>query len=160
MNPAAPAIAPVLILSTGRCGSTMISDLLNRHPQVLSLSEFFVPLGPEAFAWANPDGERLWRTLTRQSAGLHAMLKSGQVVDEALYRFDAPGARFGATDIPPIMAVTLPHLSDRPEELLTVFCFIPDQFQGRIERTDVNILILQVGRQGFGGSEAFFKQVG
>jgi len=96
----------------------MISDLLNRHRQVLSLSEFFVPLGPEAFAWSRPDGERMWRTLTTQSAGLHAMLKDGHLVDEMLYRHDAPGARFRPGDVPPIMAVTLPHLSDEPEALL------------------------------------------
>lgn len=111
-------IPPVLILSTGRCGSTMISDLLNRHPQVLSLSEFFVPLGPEAFAWQRPDGARMWRTLTRQSAGLHAMLKDGHVVEEGLYRFDAPAARYRPETVPPVMAVTLPHLSDDPEALL------------------------------------------
>lgn len=111
-------IPPVLILSTGRCGSTMISDLLNRHPEILSLSEFFVPLGPEAFARSRPDGERMWRTLTTQSAGLHAMLKDGHTVDEALYRHDAPGARFTLADMPPIMAVTLPHLTDDPEALL------------------------------------------
>ncbi|MEQ8229280.1 MAG: sulfotransferase [Rhodospirillales bacterium] len=111
-------IAPVLILSTGRCGSTMISDLLNRHPQVLSLSEFFVPLGAEGFAWQRPDGERMWRILTEQNAGLHAMLKNGHVVDEGLYRFDAPGARFQPADMPPIIAVTLPHLTDNPEALL------------------------------------------
>lgn len=111
-------IPPVLILSTGRCGSTMLSDLLNRHPQILSLSEFFVPLGPEGFAWQHPDGERMWRTLTTQSAALHAMLKDGHVVEEALYRYDAPGARFGPGDMPPIMAVTLPHLTETPESLL------------------------------------------
>ena len=110
-------IAPVLILSTGRCGSTMISDLLSRHPGVLSLSEFFVPLGAQAFAWQRPDGERMWRTLNRQSRPLHAMLKDGKVVEENLYRFDAPGARFRPGDLPPILAVTLPHLTDRPEAL-------------------------------------------
>lgn len=111
-------IPPVLILSTGRCGSTMVSDLLSRHPQILSLSEFFVPLGPQAFAWQRPDGERMWRTLTTQSAGLHAMLKDGHVVEEGLYRHDAPGARYGSADMPPIIAVTLPHLTDDPEALL------------------------------------------
>lgn len=41
----ANAIAPVLVLSTGRCGSTMLSDVLNTHAEVLSLSEFFTSLG-------------------------------------------------------------------------------------------------------------------
>ncbi|SDG04563.1 sulfotransferase [Thalassobaculum litoreum] len=112
------SIPPVLILSTGRCGSTMVSDLLNRHPDVLSLSEFFVPLGPEAFSLRRPDGDRMWRLLTTQSPGLHAMLKQGHVVDEALYPYDDPAARYRAADMPPIIAVTLPHLTDTPEALL------------------------------------------
>jgi len=116
-KPGTKKIAPVLILSTGRCGSTMISEMLNRHPHVLSLSEFFVPLGPEAFAWKRPDGERMWRIYSRQSPALHAMLKDGHVVDECLYPYDAPDSRFRAADMPPIIAVTLPHLTDRPEAL-------------------------------------------
>ncbi|SMF41768.1 Sulfotransferase family protein [Tistlia consotensis] len=113
----ADSIAPVLVLSTGRCGSTMVSDLLSRHPQVLSLSEFFVPLGAQAFAWQRPDGERMWRILTRQNTALHAMLKDGKIVEENLYRYGTPGARFSPGDVPPILAVTLPHLTDRPDEL-------------------------------------------
>lgn len=112
------AIDPVLILSTGRCGSTLVSEMLNRHPQVLSLSEFFVPLGLEAYAWKRPSGRRMWRILSRQSPALHAMLKDGHVVDEGLYPHDAPGSRFRADTMPPILAVTLPHLTDQPEALL------------------------------------------
>ena len=119
MTAAAPSrrIPPVLILSTGRCGSTMISELLNRHPQVLSLSEFFVPLGPAAFAARRPDGARMWNVYSRQSPALHAMLKDGRVVDEMLYPLEAAGARYRAADIPPIMMVTLPHLTGEPEAL-------------------------------------------
>ena len=46
---APPPIPPVLVLNTGRCGSTMISDILNRHPRILSLSEFFSFNGLAAF---------------------------------------------------------------------------------------------------------------
>jgi hypothetical protein len=45
------------------------------------------------------------------------MLKDGLVVDEALYPYDAPGSRFQAANMPPIMAVTLPHLTNNPEAL-------------------------------------------
>jgi hypothetical protein len=109
-------LKPVLILSTGRCGSTMISEILNRHPRVLSLSEFFVPLGPGAFA-RRPDGAQMWRLYSRQNPTLHAMLKDGQVVDEALYPYDAPESRYRAPDMPPIIMVTLPHLTAQPEAL-------------------------------------------
>ncbi|GAB4173849.1 MAG: sulfotransferase [Thalassobaculales bacterium] len=118
MTAAAPAIDPVLILSTGRYGSTMVSEMLNRHPAILSLSEFFVVLGPEAFALERPDGDDMWRLYTRQSAALHAMLKDGQVAEECLYAHDAPGARYRPAEMPPIIITTLPHLTDRPEALL------------------------------------------
>ena len=41
-------IAPVFVLTAG--GSTMISDVLNRHPKLLSLSEVFSLLGLRALA--------------------------------------------------------------------------------------------------------------
>lgn len=95
----------------------MVSGMLNRHPAVLSLSEFFVPLGPAAFAWQQLDGRRFWRILSRQSVPLHAMLKDGHVVEEALYPHADPAARFSAHDLPPILATTLPHLTDAHEAL-------------------------------------------
>jgi hypothetical protein len=110
-------LPPVLVLSTGRCGSTMISELLNRHPAVLSLSEFMVLLGQEAFAHRNPSGAAMWRIYSRQSPALNAMMRVGAVMDEVLYPLGAPGARFGIGDIPPIAMVTLPHLTDHHEAL-------------------------------------------
>ncbi|SMF41785.1 Sulfotransferase family protein [Tistlia consotensis] len=110
-------IAPVLILSTGRCGSTLVSEMLNRHPGVLSLSEFFITLGPGAFSEPAPDGEDMWRLLSRQSPAFHSLLKGGDIVEENLYPFDAPGARFGPGDIPPVMTVALPHLTPDHEAL-------------------------------------------
>lgn len=110
-------IAPVLILSTGRCGSTLVSSMLERHPGVLSLSEFFVPLGAAAFAFRRPGGERLWKILSCQSPALHTMLKDGEVVEEGLYPHDDPASRFSAADMPPIMATTLPHLTPQFEAL-------------------------------------------
>ena len=43
------------VVGTGRCGSTLVSNMLNLHKEVLSLSEFFAfitdlgTLIPEAF---------------------------------------------------------------------------------------------------------------
>ena len=110
-------IPPVFVLSTGRCGSTMISELLNRHPAILSLSEFMVLLGQEAFARRNPTGAQMWQVYSRQSPALRAMMANGEVMDEVLYPLGAPGMRFSAADIPPISMVTLPHLTDGHEAL-------------------------------------------
>lgn len=110
-------IDPVLILSTGRCGSTMISNMLALHPKILSLSEFFVPLGSAAFARDKPSGSEMWTMLSRQTPALHGMLEDGILVEEGLYRFDRPGARFTPGTIPPILCVTLPHLTEECERL-------------------------------------------
>ena len=38
-------IAPVIFLNTGRCGSTMVSEIMNCHPRILSISELFFLAG-------------------------------------------------------------------------------------------------------------------
>ena len=40
---------PTFVVGTGRCGSTMLSNMLREHPQVLSLSEFFSMISDAGF---------------------------------------------------------------------------------------------------------------
>lgn len=108
---AAKRIAPVIVLSTGRCGSTMISDVLNRHPKVLSLSEFFSFLGIRAFRKKRLDGKAMWDLCTRQSPLLRALLTSDKIISEIIYPFHAPQARFSPRNLPAILCTTLPHLT-------------------------------------------------
>ena len=103
-------IAPVLILSTGRCGSTMISDVLNTHPDVLSLSEFFANVGLKAFVRKRPSGKAVWKICQRHSPGLRAML-AAEGRDKVLYPFDNPQARFSPHNVPSMLCITLPHLT-------------------------------------------------
>ena len=110
-------VAPVLVLSTGRCGSTMISDMVNRHPEVLSLSEFFSFILSSAFSRKRLDGRAMWEICRRQAPGLHALLTGGDIISEIIYPFDAPGTRFSPRDVPPILCTTLPHLTPRFESL-------------------------------------------
>ena len=66
---ASPAsIPPAFVLNTGRCGSTMLSDVLNGHPRVLSLSEFFGAVGMGTFRFRRVTGSRMWGAYSRQSA--------------------------------------------------------------------------------------------
>ena len=108
-------IRPVFVLSTGRCGSTMLSNILNTHPQTLSLSELFALTGLAAFRHRRLSGERMWRFLSEQDAALRFQLQ--WEFEETLYPFGHPGARFTRTNVPPIMCATLPHLTDRHEAL-------------------------------------------
>ena len=68
---------PVFIVSTGRCGSTMMSDVVRLHPRLLSLSEFFVSLSNRSFARRSADGEQFWDILNRLSPTVSRMFASG-----------------------------------------------------------------------------------
>jgi len=109
-------LAPVLVLSTGRCGSTMVSNILNRHPGILSVSEFFSCLGPRAFVGRRPGGERMWRLYSRPGTTIRRLRHYG-IPSELLYPLDSPGARFSLTDLPPILAIALPHLTAEYDDL-------------------------------------------
>ena len=108
-------IRPIFVLSTGRCGSTMMSNILNTHPRVLSLSEFFSTTGLAAFRRRRRSGEWMWQLFSRQNAALRFQLQ--WEYEETLYPFDRPCARFTRADVPPIMCATLPHLTGQHEAL-------------------------------------------
>ena len=113
----AKRIAPVIILSSGRCGSTMLSDMLNRHPKVLSLSEFFTSFSIHGFFKKRLNGRAMWEMCRRPPASFRAMLASGEINNQIVYPFDAPQARFSPHNIPTIMCTTLPHLTSDFESL-------------------------------------------
>ena len=110
-------IAPVLVLSTGRCGSTMISDVLNLHPEVLSLSEVFSLLGPLALFRKRLSGKAMWALCSRQNPALRVLLSADPVPGEILYPLDEPQARYTMQSVPPILCTMLPHLTPDYENL-------------------------------------------
>jgi hypothetical protein len=110
---------PVFIVSTGRSGSTMLSELLSLHPDVLSLSELFNAIHPLGFQRDPVDGPNLWSVLSeprpRHTAWLRLM-ERGLGIDEFRYPL-ASAMRFRETGIPPLLAMTLPLLTDDPDGL-------------------------------------------
>ena len=102
-------------MGTGRCGSTIVSNLLNAHPGILSLSEFFSYVGMDAFRLSNPTGDQLWQIYSGQRPRTRLMLRESY--EELLYPVDGPGERFTRQDVPPILCATLPHLTDQYEAL-------------------------------------------
>lgn len=113
---AASMLPPVLVLSTGRCGSTMVSDILSRHPGILSVSEFFSFVGPRAFVGRRSSGEQMWRLYSRPGRPVRRLRHFG-IPGEFLYPLDDPAARFSLDDLPPILAITLPHLTSEYHDL-------------------------------------------
>lgn len=108
-------IPPVFVISAGRSGSTMISNKLNLHPRVLSLSEFFSFVGMGAFRRRTRTGARMWELCSRRESRTRIMLMGDY--EELTYPFDDPDSRYSRDDAPPIMCATLPHLAARPEAL-------------------------------------------
>jgi putative sulfotransferase len=114
---------PTFVIGTGRCGSTMLSNMLREHPNVLSLSEFFAMVSdgsriPEAFSPAPMVGAQFWRILTGCAQHTSFAMRQGIAPAEILYRYADPSARFSPeTGVPAILLTTLPHLTDDHDAL-------------------------------------------
>ncbi|WP_422771087.1 sulfotransferase [Plantactinospora sp. WMMC1484] len=113
----------VFVLGTGRCGSTMVSELLGRHPAILSLSEFFVLFSDMSknlarlFPGRVVDAGYFWSLLSEPQPFLRSTLRNGVVGSEFRY-LHRPARRFDVdAEVPPILLVSLCLLSDDPEAL-------------------------------------------
>jgi putative sulfotransferase len=101
----------------------MISNMLRRHPRLLSISEFFCFVSDgyrqsKAFSTTPLDGREFWQLLAAPPTWYNMLLRHGVGMDEFLYPHDKPGACFSPTPgIPAIMLVTLPHLTEDPDRL-------------------------------------------
>jgi len=117
--------APLFVVGTGRCGSTLVSELVRAHPSLLSLSELFMSLTDlggriaECFPEAAIDASEFGRIIAGVPPKLTTMLRHDVAMQEVLYRpgSQPSGSRF-ASGVPAILQTTLPHLSDEPELIL------------------------------------------
>ena len=108
---------PAFIVGTGRCGSTMLSDVLRRHPDILSVSEFFTlvtDLGGRIEA-TFPDGEI-------DGPALHAIVAGAHPKQTLMHRHDIAMSEVlyqprGTYEVPAILQTTLPHLTPAPDAL-------------------------------------------
>ncbi|MEV6260746.1 hypothetical protein AB0M42_08345 [Streptomyces sp. NPDC051784] len=104
-----------IVLGTGRCGSTMLSDLVNEHPGALSLSEFFACLDPGVFPQGTLDGPAFWKLLGSPRLKPNLLMSRGITVPE--YRYPVGAGRYAAGAVPAISLMTLPPLTEDPDEL-------------------------------------------
>ena len=95
----------------------MVSNVLNLHPRVLSLSEFFSYVGVQPlFRQRRSTGDRMWRLYSGQQNHTRLMLREPHF-EEFLYPAGSPTARFGVEDVPSILCAALPHITKDYEEL-------------------------------------------
>lgn len=114
---------PVLVLGTGRCGSTLLSAMLRDHPTFLSVSELFsflTDLGLEisrALPDAPLDGAAFWSLLADPRPRQSILLRHGLQMDEVIYPWE--GGRFtAAAGVPPVLQAMLPHLEPHNPDVL------------------------------------------
>lgn len=113
MNP------PTFVVGTGRCGSTMLSNMLRQHPGVASISEFFsfaCDIGgriPALFPEEPVDGQHFWQLISAVTPRLSLALRHGVAMPEVLYPHQSPDARYSSeSGVPVILQVVLPHLAE------------------------------------------------
>ncbi|WP_170110185.1 sulfotransferase [Flavilitoribacter nigricans] len=111
------------IIGTGRCGSTLLSKMINAYAGITSVSEFFsmiTDLGtmiPEAFPEGPVSGAAFWNILSGIYPKQNTMLRHGVAMKEVLYT-DRPDAAFrAATGVPALLQTTLPHLTEDHDAL-------------------------------------------
>lgn len=114
-----------IVISSGRCGSTLLSTLIAEEPQTLSVQE---SLGPvlSHLALLPPaehiTGAEYWSLLSRPHSESTATSRVGAVLGD-----HDRGSGGGA----PIMLVTLPRIAARPELLFAVLAEMVPLFPPR-----------------------------
>ena len=107
------------IVGTGRCGSTLLSQMVGVHPRTLDVSEFFNGLdGTKRFRSEPLDGPAFADLICAEHPFVTMVLRRGYPVAEIRYPFERPGARFRREDgVPWILGSTLPRITDDPDAL-------------------------------------------
>lgn len=106
------------VVGTGRCGSTLLSQMLGEHPAVLSVFEFFTGLDmTKRFSREAVDGPAFAELISQEHPFVTMVLRRGYDVDEIVYPF-GPNARYKRDDgLPWILVSTLSRLSENPDPL-------------------------------------------
>jgi hypothetical protein len=106
------------VLSAGRSGSTLLSNMLRLHPDVLSLSEFFSVLEVQSlFAQSSVTGLRLWETLGHISSDVAKILQHARL-PEILLNLQSNHGLDELRALSPLALVTAPHLTNAVDPLI------------------------------------------
>jgi putative sulfotransferase len=116
-----------LILSTGRCGSTLLSNLIAAEPYTLSIQESLVNKNVNLWKSDNKiTGSEYWNILSVPSLGWAAIVRIGAIAREVRYPAAGRWAKNLAA-LPPIASVTLSAISGDPDSLFDLLATrVPD----------------------------------
>lgn len=118
---------PTFVVGTGRCGSTMLSNMLREHPKVLSLSEFYgciIDYGARILPAFSPEplsGHEFWSFIAARTPLINLCFKHRVEPAESIYPCDSDVARFSReAGIPAIAVTPLPHLTGNHDHFFDV----------------------------------------
>ncbi|GAB1643161.1 sulfotransferase domain-containing protein [Krasilnikovia sp. MM14-A1259] len=105
-----------IIISNGRCGSTLLSDLIADEPQTCSAQEFFMSVAPWNRSSEIITGPAYWDVLSGPKEELSVLFRIGVPPKEV--RYPSTGRFAGdMLTLPRILAITLSKLTDDPDTL-------------------------------------------
>jgi len=105
-----------IIISNGRSGSTLLSDLIVEEPETCSVQEYFMSVAPWNRSTEVITGPAYWDILSGPKEELSVLFKIGAPPKEI--RYPAHGRFAGDLEsLPRILAVALPALTDDPDAL-------------------------------------------
>lgn len=119
MNGSALGRAPArFVVGTGRCGSTLLTKMLDEHTQLLGLNEVFTGLDWGRRFTAEPvTGAQVADILGTPNHVIDMVLGKGYDAEEVTYPF-RPGDRYRRGEpMPWILTSTLGHLTEDPDAL-------------------------------------------
>jgi putative sulfotransferase len=105
-----------IIISNGRCGSTLLSDLIADQEDMLSVQEFFMSVAPWARSSDVITGAEYWSVVSSPKAELSTLFRIGLPPKEVRYPKDGRWAG-NMVELPRILAITLSKISSDPDAL-------------------------------------------
>jgi len=106
-----------IIISSGRCGSTLLSDLIAAEPGTLSAQEFTGSMPGPREGWTEPlNGADYWRAASGPLPELRTLTRLGIEVQERRYPRTGRWGR-DIANLPRILGATLSKLSPDPDAL-------------------------------------------
>ncbi|HEV2371821.1 MAG TPA: sulfotransferase [Streptosporangiaceae bacterium] len=155
-----------IIISTGRCGSTLLSDLISEEPETLSVSELSLIIRPFMVLAPRTElsGDWYWAILSHPFR--RGPLMARVAGRPAEFRYPENG-RYDWTEVPTILAMTLPSVSADPDHLFSVLAEkvprFPAQPTGAHHRMLLNLLTQLASRRRWversGGSSVAAEQL-
>lgn len=160
-------MALTIVVGTSRCGSTMLSRMLHRHPEVLSISEFWNCFMDTEGSIPTHDmaGEEFWQRLTTPASSYDGLISAGIKKDDFLAPYSS---RFDfATGVPPLSRVLGISTEKSPDPLYDELASVVSGWPRRSTADHCRVLFAdlaaRLGRRFIvertGGSIGYVKQL-